>query len=266
MSVAPHSIERAQRVAAALAGMQGLVAVSLGGSAGAGLADASSDLDLHVYWRGALASVGDREARIRQVADPSGINLDVRYWGLEDHLFVDGQLVELVYVPIDDLQADIERAYGEGLAGEGYVTAQFFSVANGVPIYDPKGVLSALRERLLAGYPEPTRRWLLEHNPFLLRFYLKHLRQAQQRGDLLFVQHRRYTVQMVFFNLLFALNRRYHPGEKRLLIHGKGCPIRPKSLAERWSHIALLPANDPALVDDLTGLIDELCTLAEANQ
>lgn len=260
------AIERAHRVALAIAAMPGLVAVSLGGSAGTGLADATSDLDLHVYWRSELAPADDRAARIAQAADPGSIEVDVRYWGLEDHLRVDGQLVELVYVNLDELQQDIARAYGEGLNGEGYVTAQFFYIANSVLIHDPSGELHTLRERLLAGYPEPTRQLLLRHNPFLLRFYIKHVRQAQGRGDLLFVQHRRYTVQMVFFNLLFALNRRYNPGEKRLLIHGERCPTRPHNLADRWAQIARLSADDKALADQLDELIEELCTLAESER
>jgi hypothetical protein len=168
-------------------------------------------------------------------------------------------------VPLDELRAEIEQAFGEGLISEGYTTARLFYVANGQPLHDPAGVLSALRERLLGGYPEPTRRLLLRYHPALLSVYLGHLRLAQARGDLLMVQHRRYTVQMVFFNLLFALNRRYHPGEKRLLIHGERCPLRPADLAARWSHAACLAADDPALAETLASMIDDLHRLIEAN-
>ena len=51
----------------------------------------------------------------------------------------------------------------------------------------------------------------------LLRYYMELLRISRQRDDLLFVQQLRYNIQTIFFNLLFALNRQYHPGGKRLL-------------------------------------------------
>jgi hypothetical protein len=66
----------------------------------------------------------------------------------------------------------------------------------------------------------------------------------------------------VFFNLLFALNRRYHPGEKRLLLHGEQCALRPRELARRWAQAALLPADDAALADQMEELVEELCELA----
>jgi Domain of unknown function (DUF4037) len=253
-------------IVAAVADLPGFAAISLGGSAATGLADNASDLDLHVYWRAPLAAPAERAARLVQVADAGSVEVNILSWGLEDHLRVGGRLAELIYVPLDELCAESERAYGEGLISEGYTTARLFYVANGQPLHDPAGELSALRERLLAEYPEPTRRLLLQHHPALLRVYLDNLRLAQSRGDLLAVQHRCYTIGMIFFNLLFALNRRYHPGEKRLLIHGERCQLRPAGLAARWTHVTRLAADDPELAETLAGLIDDLCSLIEANR
>jgi predicted nucleotidyltransferase len=256
---------QANQIVAAIASLQGVDAISLGGSFGSGLADSASDIDLHVYWSGELAASSEREALIRSIADADSIRMDVTYWGLEDHFRVAGQEVELVYVNSDELLADVERAYSTGLYGEGYVTATFFYVTQSAILHDPQGMLERTRSRLEQSYPEATRRNTLGSNPNILRAYLGHLRKAQTRGDLLFVQQRLYSIQMVFFNLLFALNRRYHPGEKRLLIHGESCPIRPSELAQRWQHSAELLVADPALVDLLEGLIDEICVLAANN-
>jgi hypothetical protein len=255
-----------KQIVASVADLAGFAAISLGGSAATGLADENSDLDLHVYWRAPLAAPAERAARLARVADAGSVEVDILDWGREDHLRVGGHLVELVYVPLDELRVEVVQAYGEGLISEGYTTARLFYLANGRPLYDPAGELSMLRDRLLAEYPEPTRRLLLQYHPALLRTYLGHLRLAQTRGDLLMVQHRRYTVQMVFFNLLFALNRRYHPGEKRLLIHSQGCTLQPADLAARWSRVARLAADNPELAGALGSLVDDLCTLIEVNQ
>ena len=126
--------------------------------------------------------------------------------------------------------------------------------------------MTALRARLQAAYPEPTRARLLREQPELLRYYLELLRISRRRDDLLFVQHMRYSIQTIFFNLLFALNRMYHPGGKRLLSHAQRCAIQPADLSERWNYIARLPADDGALADRLEGLIDDLFRLIEADQ
>ena len=255
-----------RQIVAAMADLSGPVAISLGGSAATGLADARSDLDLHVYWRQPLATPDERAVRLAQVADAGSVEVHILSWGLEDHLCIGGRPVELIYVPLDDLRTEIEQAYGEGLITEGYTTARMFYMANGRPLYDPTGELSVLRERLLAAYPMPTRRLLLQHHPALLRMYFDHLRLAQSRGDLLMVQHRRYTLQMVFFNLLFALNQRYHPGEKRLLAHSEKCTLRPANLTARWERVARLAADDPQLAQVLGSLVDDLCMLIEVNR
>jgi hypothetical protein len=255
-----------EQIVAAVADLPGFAAISLGGSAATGLADESSDVDLHVYWRVPLATPDERAAALTRVADAGSVAVEILDWGREDNLRVDGRAVELIYISLDELRAEVEQAYGAGLISEGYTTARLFYLANGRPLHDPTGELSLLRERLLAEYPEPTRRLLLQYHPALLRTYLGHLRLAQSRGDLLMVQHRRYTVQMVFFNLLFALNRRYHPGEKRLLIHSLDCTLQPPNLTARWSRAARLAVDHHDLAGALGSLVDDLCSLIEVNR
>lgn len=254
----------AQSVGAVTAALPGVVGVTLGGSVAAGFADEHSDTDVHVYWREPLASDDQRAAQLRPIADPDSLAVGFTTWGLEDHLAVEGQKIELVYISLDELERAIEQAYSTGLGGEGFVTAQFYYLANGKVLADTAGTLGRLRKRLRSGYPEPTRQALLADNPIRLHAYLEQLRTAQARGDLLYVQHRRYSLQMVFFNLLFALNRRYHPGEKRLLKHARKCPLRPAYMKGRWATIARLPANSRDLPNNIEALVEELLELVKA--
>ncbi len=263
MSHHPFFHESLTGSVAAIGDLPGVVGIALGGSVAAGFADESSDLDLHVYWRAPLADSHIRAERLRAITDPGNEVREERRWGLEDHFRLGGRLVELIYVDLDDLLRDVDHAYESGLDGEGFVTARLYYLAEGRLLHDPTGELAALRERLTA-YPEPTRQQVLRSNPALLRAYLQQVRTAHRRGDLLFVQHRRYSVQMVFFNLLFALNRRYHPGEKRLLRHAERCRLQPADTATRWNALARLPADDPALPDALESLAHDLIALAEA--
>ena len=252
------------RVAGVVGQLSGVVAVALGGSAGSGLADAASDLDFHVYWEAPLAPPDERAARLAAVADAGSLRVrdGAASWTLEDWFAVDGRAIELIYVAWGDVPVEIEWAYREGLTGEGFTTARLYNVARGRAFHDPAGLLGAVQERLNRAYPEATRAALLRRQPALLWVYLKQLRVAQGRGDLLFAQHRRYTLQMVFFDLLFALNSQYHPGEKRLLTHAARCPRRPVDCEARWARVAGLPADDPALAEELGALVEELCDLA----
>lgn len=251
-----------QALVAAAAGIPGVIAITLGGSAASGLADDASDVDLHVYWRAPLAEPQERADQLAPIADTGSVEVEIMDWGREDHLKIGGRKVELVYLAFDELLDQAERAYGEGLGAEGYATAFLYSVAQGRLLHDAVGELGRLRARL-GVYPEATRRRLLASHPMLLRTYLGYLKLGQARGDLLSVQHQRYTIQMVFFNVLFALNRLYHPGEKRLLIHAQRCATQPPDLAARWMHSTQLAADDLLLAEVLGDLVNDMCALIE---
>lgn len=257
--------DMAMRVVGAIARMPGVVAASLGGSAASRMADALSDLDLHVYWEAPLASATERGEHLAAVADLGSVHVGLTSWGLEDHLSVGGCPVELTYRRWEDMRADVARAYREGLAGNGFTTAVLYAIAHGRPLHDPTGELSAMRDRLAGEFPEATRAALLRRQSPLLSFHLEQLRRAQERGDLLFAQHVRYKVQMLFFDVLFTLNRLYHPGEKRLLEHSQRCRVRPTQCEARWLRMARLPSDDTSLVDELRVLCGELCELVRVH-
>ncbi|MBA2362098.1 MAG: DUF4037 domain-containing protein [Chloroflexia bacterium] len=253
--------EVAAQVVGVIAVMPGVVAVSLGGSVAVGLADDASDLDLHVYWAEHLPPADVRAARLRAIADPDSIRTGLTSWGMEDQFSVGDRPVELIYRRWADVADEVERAYDAGLPGQGFTTAVLYSVARGEPLHDPTGALNAAGERLVREFPEATRTAVLRREIPLLGFHLGHLRRAQDRGDIVFAQHLRYKVQMLFFDVLFALNRLYHPGEKRLLEHSRRCLVRPIACENRWERAVRLPSDDPALAQHLGDLIAELCDL-----
>ena len=253
----------AARIADVVGTIPGVIAVSLGGSVASGLSDDTSDLDFHVFWSAPLAAPAEREALLATIADAGSVLVrpGTASWALEDWFSLDGRHVELIYVAWGDVEDDVARAYGAGLTDQEFTTARLHNYAHGHALHDPSGALRAVRERLRRTYPEATRTIVMRREPERLALALKQWRAAQARGDLLLAQHRRYTLHASFFNLLFALNRRYHPGEKRLLIHAESCPSKPADCAARWASIALLPVDAmdvPALIGEL---VAELCAL-----
>src|SRR5262245_1301406 len=94
MTTNDHTQQVLDQIIAVVADLPGFAAISLGGSVATGLADESSDLDLHVYWRAPLAAPAERGARLARVADAGSVEVDILDWGREDNLRVDGRLVE----------------------------------------------------------------------------------------------------------------------------------------------------------------------------
>lgn len=245
-------------LAETLLGLTGVRAVFLGGSRAAGTGDAASDTDVYALHRGPLPDAAARAAALAPLAD-GGVVREETAWGVEDHLHAGGGLIEIVHLDADALGLD--AFYDPGVDPTGYTTAFLHTLAGGVPLADPHGDLAAIQGRL-ATYPEATRARLLAQLPRELAEYAATLTKAQTRGDWTGVTNRRAAFQAAWFDLLFAVNRRYHPGEKRLLAHLERCPVTVPDAGVRWTRVSLAAADDPALPRELAALASDLVRVA----
>jgi hypothetical protein len=252
----PAPLDRT-RLADALLALAGVRAVFLGGSRATGTDDAASDTDVYALHLGRLPGPVERAAALAPLAD-GGVVREETAWGVEDHLRVGGGLVEVVYLDADALGLD--AFYDPGVDPTGYTTAFLHTLAHGVPLADPHGDLAAVQGRL-THYPEATRARMLEQLPRELAEYTATLTKAQARADWTGVTNRRAAFQAAWFDLLFAVNRRYHPGEKRLLTHLAGCSVTVADVRDRWARVSLAAADDPLLPGDLAALADDLVEL-----
>jgi hypothetical protein len=120
-------------------------------------------------------------------------------------------------------------------------------------LFDRTGWLREQVCRANGRYPDALRRAIVAKNrPLLaanLSSFLHQLERAIAREDAVAANHRTAAFLASLFDVLFAVNRVTHPGEKRLL-----------SLAERWC-----PLRPPYLDRDVNALIAAAGTLdAEA--
>lgn len=253
----------ARRLAAAYGALPGVVAVARAGSRESGVADAASDLDLYVY-ADDEPSLADRAA----IAGP-GAELGNRFFEPGDE-WIDaatGVAVDVMFRTPRWIADQLDRVLVRHEASVGYSTCFWHNVLHSAPLWDPRGVYAALRERAAAPYPEPLRRAIVARNHPLLRAnqssYAVQLARAAARGDRVAVNHRAAAFLASYFDVLFAVNRLPHPGEKRLVALAEArCTRRPPDLgAAIAALLAAVPAGDPS--PHVTALCDALDRLLE---
>jgi hypothetical protein len=158
-------------------------------------------------------------------------------------------------------------------ASVGYSTCFWHNVLHSVRLYDRDGWYHELQAAARRPYPEPLKHAILAKNHPILRqslsSYLSQIERAVDRGDGVSVQHRVTAVLASYFDILFAVNELPHPGEKRLLPFAlTRCAKRPRCMEDRVRSLLGVPAmpTTPAVISAVSGLLDDLDALLEAEQ
>jgi hypothetical protein len=221
-------------LAAEYAGNHEVSAVALGGSRSTGVDDEWSDFDLYVYTQ----SECDLEAR-KQVAQAHGVRVDVdnRFWEPGDEwMDVSGRHVDVMFRQVAWIEEQLARVLERCEASVGYSTCFWANVLHAKPLFDRKGWFARLQERAGVPYPEALQAAIIAKNWPILRntlsSYRHQLARAIYRDDRVSVQHRVTAALASYFDIVFAINRTPHPGEKRLLdILERRCELRPAGSA-----------------------------------
>lgn len=259
--------EPARAIAAAFAALPGVTAVAMAGSHATGRADAASDIDLYVYADDEVPLAARQEIATGTVSP----EIDQSPWEPGDS-WVDagsGRTIDVMYRTPLWIEESLDRLLVRHQASVGYSTCFWQNVLVSVPLYDRDGWFRRLQTVANQPYPEPLRRAIITMNYPLLkesRFsFLRQTEAAMARVDAVAVQHRIAALLASVFDLLFALNRLPHPGEKHLVATATALPLTPPALARHvdallrstappWSGGGPVPIAD-ALLDDLDRLL-----------
>jgi predicted nucleotidyltransferase len=257
-------LDLARRLAARFGELPQVEAVALTGSLGMGVADAHSDIDLYVYIRADIP-VSDRMA----VAIPyaSDAEFDNQFWGTADswHDLATGIRIEGLYWWVAFIEGEMDRVLHRHEASIGYSTAFWHSVQKGRILFDRNSWLHLIQAEAMQPYPEQLRRAIVAKNHPILRAmsssYLQQIKIAVQREDFVSINHRTAALLASYFDILFALNRLPHPGEKRLLRYAeRDCTLRPPLMREQITAL-VSSAIAPNVVDQINTLLDGLDAL-----
>jgi hypothetical protein len=260
----------ARRLAALFAPLPAVEAVALGGSRGAGgvRSDAASDIDLYVYTRGEIP-LATRAGIVEAAGGATRADLGLGFWGPGDEWLnaATGIHVDAIYFGAAWMDEQVDRVLARHEASLGYSTCFWHTVRGSIVLEDPRGWFAALQERCRVDYPEELRRNIVALNHPVLRSvlpaYAGQLAKAAARGDLVSVNHRLAGLLASYFDIVFAVNRVPHPGEKRLIEAALGsCSRLPAGMAGDVTEILETATTDlaglPGRVDRLLDRVDAL--------
>jgi predicted nucleotidyltransferase len=240
----------AAEIAALFAELSSVEAVALAGSSTAGTSDRYSDIDLYIYSPEDVP-VEARAAIIRSRAAVQA-EVDNRFWetGDEwDELGPEGDLlhVDVMFRAPAWIEGELARVLDRHEASIGYTTALWHNVRTSRILFDRRGWLAELKQVAERSYPDLLAQAIIAKNYPLLRgsfvAYPGQIGRAAERHDTVSVNHRIAALLASYFDVLFALNRVPHPGEKRLLAAAARLPYVPTDMVTRVE--ALLTASAP---------------------
>lgn len=265
----PAALALAGEIAAAYAALPQVVAVALAGSQTTGSADPDSDLDIYVYLHADLpVSVRAAVAAARAVR----AEVDNQFWEPGDEWIevATGRAIDVMFRSTAWIEAQIERVLHRHEASVGYSTCFWHNLASSQALFDRDGWFYALQQRAARPYPEPLRRAIIAKNHPILRrtisSYAHQLERAFGRGDLVSVNHRIAALLASYFDILFAVNRLPHPGEKRLVaLAQERCTRLPPAMpAQMAALLAAANTGAPATLAGVHALLDGLDRLLVA--
>ncbi|MBN2392371.1 MAG: nucleotidyltransferase domain-containing protein [Anaerolineae bacterium] len=262
---------------------RGEYGIALGGAHAKGVDDQESDIDLYVFAREILTA----EER-RKLCEDFGVDgATLTAWG-DDAEFIQagsdfyfhGQKVECWFRNIDYIDAIIAECQA-GIVKHSLLTwtvmgfynhCTLSDLHNMRPIDDPHGILARWHSKV-GVYPPKLREAIISRYTRAAQFWPDnfHYKSAVERADAIYTAG---IVQQVIHNLIqvvFALNRTYFPGDKKLEIALNHLAIKPQRFTERIQGL-LFPGDepDPTMLDAqrqaLCALVQEVIALTEGLQ
>ena len=237
-------------------------AIALGGSGTAGTSDKASDIDVYVFTEKDIP-VEDRLNIVKNLS--SKYEVGGEYFGAGDEYFVDelGTQLDVMFWNVKWFEEVVENVWVKNYPCNGYSTCFLYTLDICKIIYDKDDFLKKLKEKIRTEYPKELQTNIINRNLMLMKkkpfaSYYEQIEKALKRNDKVSVNHRITAFLASYFDVIFALNKLLHPGEKRLVTYAKeNCKILPKDFEENIEKLLAQP-NEKTLP-----LLDEIFANAE---
>ena len=251
-----------EELISALSQLDAVEAIALGGSRATDHYDEKSDYDVYLYCTGPVEESLRREILSRYCAY---IEIGNAFWELEDNCKLkNGIDIDILYRDLDAFTADVAAVVEQHQARNGYTTCMWHNLLHSKILFDRNGRLAAAKARFDVPYPEQLQENIIFRNYKLLQAsmpaYRVQISKAIRRQDLVSMNHRVAAFMESYFDILFAVNRLTHPGEKRLMALCKErCQILPDRFEENLYNLFYHLYAAPDRVDgDIASIVGQL--------
>lgn len=226
-------MEKIKPIIQALSKHPNIVAIALGGSRASGNQDEKSDYDVYVYYDQKI----DVEFRKTVLSEYCcHMEMAVQYFEEEDDCILkDGIIIELIYRNIHNIKESIEDLMHHATASLGYTTCFLDNIISSKVLYEENQCYSKIKKSIT--YPPTLRENIIKKNMEMLHGVLAsydvQIMKAYERQDMISVNHRIAAYLASYFDIIFAVNNVFHPGEKRLIALAKSkCRFLPDDFEE----------------------------------
>lgn len=233
-------------------------AIAIGGSIARGKCDENSDYDLYVYYSEPL-SFEDRKSILDKYS--KYMEYSNTYWEEEDDgILCDGLKIEIIYRDISFLEEVYNNFFVNCTVSYGYSTCLIENIHSSIIVHDKKGVYKKYQE-LFDEYSETLRKEVIFKNLELLDDKMPSLSyqliKAIERKDLININNRLSEFMAIYIDIIFALNKKYNIGEKRLLEEISKLDIVPKNATNDIEELLKIIMIDFSKSVDLVKKISE---------
>ena len=236
-------------------------AIAIGGSGVSNgrknYADKLSDIDVYVFVE------KDIPLEIRQNFIPKyskKYEIGGEYFGPGDEFFVDklNKQLDVMYWNVNWFEGVTENIWIKHYPSNGYTTAFLFTLKNFEIMYDKNNWLKNLQDKVKTDFPQELKQNIIKRNLMLLKdkpfaSYYEQIEKALKRNDLVSVNHRISAFLASYFDIIFAVNELFHPGEKRLIKYAEeNCRILPQNFKENVEELLVQPnSNTLQILDNM---------------
>ena len=257
-----------QEIAQSYSKLEQVYAVVLSGSRTSNQNDEMSDYDIYVY-SDAEIPVEFRTELAKKYSDD--YEIDNRYfetgdeWKLRDC----NTGLDFMFRCKNWITDTVDNIYCKHMASNGYSTCFLHNIKTSQILYDKDNWFLNLQNKVNGPYPEELKNNIIKRNIMLISdkknaSYLDQIKLAVKRNDPVSVNHRIAAFMASYFDIIFALNKVYHPGEKRMIKYAqKHCKILPEQFEENINQ--LFKAEDRDKTAILETIIKELKKILPAN-
>lgn len=237
-------------------------ALVLAGSKMGLINDEMSDYDIYVYSKDKV-NIETRKKFARKYEAYCELGNDYFEYG-DEFIIKDEIYFDFMYRNLSFAENEINYVWRECNSKIGYTTAFLYNIKNSKILYDKDSKFKNLQNELINNeYPDKLKENIIKRNLAVMKdkktsSFFEQLEKAVKRNDIVSVSHRLTALLSSYFDILFALNKELHPGEKKLIKYAyKLCKKLPENFESDLNNIITGGLNEN-LLDNLNSLIGNI--------